>query len=92
MRCRRLTVPLVGVLSGLVLLAASAETALGAQEPRTPIKHFVSLMQQNHSFDNYFGYLPQGERHPRERLYADQPRAAAGEMHQALSSRRQSGS
>ena len=24
----------------------------------TPIKHFVTLMQQNHSFDNYFGTRP----------------------------------
>jgi len=25
---------------------------------RTPIKHFVYLMQENHSFDNYFGTYP----------------------------------
>jgi phospholipase C len=26
--------------------------------PRTPIRHFVSLMQQNRSFDHYFGTYP----------------------------------
>ena len=24
----------------------------------TPIKHFIALMQENHSFDNYFGHYP----------------------------------
>ena len=24
----------------------------------TPIKHFIVLMQENHSFDNYFGTYP----------------------------------
>ena len=28
-------------------------------EPRTPIKHFITLMQENHSFDNYFGTYPE---------------------------------
>ncbi len=27
-------------------------------QTRTPIKHFVTLMQENHSFDNYFGTYP----------------------------------
>ena len=27
-------------------------------EARTPIEHFVVLMQENHSFDNYFGAYP----------------------------------
>ena len=25
---------------------------------RTPIEHFVVLMQENHTFDNYFGTFP----------------------------------
>jgi hypothetical protein len=37
----------------LVLVGAFAGPAAAA--PRTPIKHFVVLMQENHSFDNYFG-------------------------------------
>jgi phospholipase C len=30
----------------------------GPHAPRTPIKHFITLMQENHSFDNYFGTYP----------------------------------
>jgi phospholipase C len=44
-------------LSGLLALAGSSG-ALAATKTKTPIKHFVSLMQQNHSFDNYFGTYP----------------------------------
>ena len=28
------------------------------RRPATPIEHFVVLMQENHSFDNYFGTFP----------------------------------
>jgi phospholipase C len=42
--------------------AAGAERASGqgipGHEPRTPIRHFINLMQENHSFDNYFGTYP----------------------------------
>ncbi len=49
--------------SALLLLAAtspgaSADDATGEAESTstsTPIKHFVFLMQENHTFDNYFG-------------------------------------
>src|SRR5690349_15600249 len=27
-------------------------------QPTTPIKHFVYLLQENHTFDNYFGTRP----------------------------------
>jgi phospholipase C len=30
----------------------------GGHQPRTPIRHVISLMQENHSFDNYFGTYP----------------------------------
>lgn len=49
----------------LLLLAAAAATlavappARAADAPtKTPIKHFITLMQENHSFDNYFGTYP----------------------------------
>lgn len=32
--------------------------AAGSTHTSTPIKHFVYLMQENHSFDNYFGTYP----------------------------------
>ena len=46
----------------LVASALAARRAAGAAAARaqakTPIKHFVVLMQENHSFDNYFGTYP----------------------------------
>jgi phospholipase C len=40
-------------------VAAADEPAAAEQlETTTPIKHFVVLMQQNHTFDNYFGTYP----------------------------------
>ncbi len=43
-------------------LAAMTPTGAAAQESdpptKTPIKHFLFLMQENHSFDNYFGTYP----------------------------------
>jgi phospholipase C len=38
--------------------AAAPSLGSGAHAPRTPIKHFITLMQENHSFDNYFGSYP----------------------------------
>ena len=43
------------------LLAATltgVEPAAAGAHAVTPIKHFVVLMQENHSFDNYFGTFP----------------------------------
>ena len=31
---------------------------IGEHDPSTPIKHVVIVMQENHSFDEYFGMLP----------------------------------
>ncbi|MEA2429048.1 MAG: hypothetical protein QOF37_2676 [Thermoleophilaceae bacterium] len=44
----------------IAIAAALAAFALPAQagaavQTKTPIKHFIVLMQENHSFDNYFG-------------------------------------
>jgi phospholipase C len=38
-------------------LAVGAGSA-SARTPRTPIHHFITLMQENHTFDNYFGTYP----------------------------------
>ena len=35
-----------------------AEPSQPATQPKTPIKHFIVLMQENHTFDNYFGTYP----------------------------------
>jgi phospholipase C len=34
-------------------------------QPATPIKHFVVLLQENHTFDNYFGTYPGADGIPR---------------------------
>ena len=34
------------------------EPTVGEAETATPIEHFIFLMQENHSFDNYFGTYP----------------------------------
>jgi phospholipase C len=47
----------VAVCTAALALALGAGSA-GAAAPRTPIHHFISLMQENHTFDNYFGTYP----------------------------------
>ncbi len=49
-----------GVVEGAAQMdGASPPPDLAAQTPTaTPIKHFLFLMQENHSFDNYFGTYP----------------------------------
>jgi phospholipase C len=57
---------LKGILSmifviGLGLVAAGgvqSETSVLVPDTETPIKHLVVLMQNNHTFDNYFGAYP----------------------------------
>jgi phospholipase C len=41
-----------------ILAFAGAAPAAAETRPTTPIEHFVVLMQENHSFDNYFGTYP----------------------------------
>jgi phospholipase C len=38
--------------------AANAAPAQVASQSRTPIEHLIVLMQENHTFDNYFGTYP----------------------------------
>lgn len=51
---------LVAMLSVNVMPAGASDIAAPAESlsTTTPIKHFVALMQENHSFDNYFGSYP----------------------------------
>jgi phospholipase C len=37
---------------------ALADTASQTTAPNSPIEHFIVLMQENHTFDNYFGTYP----------------------------------
>jgi phospholipase C len=61
-------------------VAAGAAVPAGAAEPspRTPIEHFVVLMQENHSFDNYFGTYPGADGIPRRTCMPVDPSAARG--------------
>ncbi len=54
---RRIFLGAVGLLP--VFLAFRSATAQGTPTgPNTPIEHFIVVMQENHTFDNYFGTYP----------------------------------
>ena len=38
---------------------------MGPHAPTTPIRHFIVLLQENHTFDNYFGTYPGADGIPR---------------------------
>ncbi len=61
---RRLLIALIGLGLVCALPAAAGAASKGAHAPRTPIKHFIVLMQENHTYDNYFGTYPRGDRLP----------------------------
>jgi phospholipase C len=53
-----------GVLTLVALVAAviaPASAGAAGHEARTPINHFIVLMQENHTYDNYFGTYPRGD-------------------------------
>jgi phospholipase C len=41
-----------------VVLCSAMPARASDPTPRTPIRHFITLMQENHTFDNYFGTYP----------------------------------
>jgi phospholipase C len=60
-RCRALLRVATLCAAGAALLAPASAGAAGSAAPgptRTPIRHFLMLMQEGHSFDNYFGRYP----------------------------------
>ena len=46
--------------ASLVLAGVSSAAPAKPHAPRTPIKHLIVLMQENHTFDNYFGTYRRG--------------------------------
>jgi phospholipase C len=46
------------ILIGLEVHPALSQVGGTPQQPATPIQHFVMVMQENHTFDNYFGTYP----------------------------------
>jgi phospholipase C len=58
---------LLGLLAVSLLLpnaSARADDPNPSDDTKTPIKHFLVLMQENHTFDNYFGTYPGAEGFP----------------------------
>jgi phospholipase C len=77
---RRLVLLLTVTAVAIALLgsAATAGSAARPQSPRTPIEHFVMLMQEGHSFDNYFGRFPGADGIPRATCMPVDPRRERG--------------
>jgi phospholipase C len=44
--------------------AGASQAAPARHEARTPIKHFITVLQENHTYDNYFGKYPRGDGFP----------------------------
>ncbi len=51
------TILLLTPLNAVILPAIAAGS--GGQDTRTPIKHVIEVMMENHSFDNMFGVYPE---------------------------------
>jgi phospholipase C len=60
MRRRRALIALLATGVAVTALPARAAQAAPVHQPATstPIRHFLMLMQEGHSFDNYFGAYP----------------------------------
>jgi phospholipase C len=49
---------ILAIVGSLAVAAAPTPAAAADPTPATPIEHVVVLMQENHTFDNYFGTFP----------------------------------
>jgi phospholipase C len=54
-------VALVAIAAGFASVGTAAAAADRSRATTTPIKHVIALMQENHSYDNYFGMYPRGD-------------------------------
>ncbi|HJQ50069.1 MAG TPA: alkaline phosphatase family protein, partial [Gaiellaceae bacterium] len=63
---RARTIALMTALAAAFVAASvsQAATATSPHRPKTPIEHFVTVMQENHTYDNYFGTYPRGNGFP----------------------------
>lgn len=53
---------LVATACVLGALLAGAQAPLSAQiSPRSPIRHVIVIVKENHTFDNYFGQFPEAD-------------------------------
>ena len=63
MRLRAFTFAALAVVAAVCAASASGASAT-AHRPKTPIRHLISVMQENHTYDNYFGTYPRGDGFP----------------------------
>lgn len=77
MRPRVLALGMVPAL--LVLGSAVGSVRVRSAETATPLEHLVVLMQENHSFDNYFGTYPGADGIPPGTCMPFDPLSATGE-------------
>src|SRR5512140_3327285 len=47
-----------GLVQARTISEPNSPAPATANQPTTPISHFIVLMQENHTFDNYFGTYP----------------------------------
>ncbi len=66
----------VTTMCGFVAIvpAGTAANAVTPPVTRTPIRHFITLLQENHSFDNYFGTFPGADGIPADTCMVKNPR------------------
>ena len=48
----------IGLIVSLLIFALAAPRAFAQAQSSLPIKNFIYIIQENHSFDNYFGTFP----------------------------------
>ncbi|HEX9440184.1 MAG TPA: alkaline phosphatase family protein [Roseiflexaceae bacterium] len=77
LRPPRLSVVAAGIALLLIVPARALAEPGVPPEPKTPIKHFVVLMQAGHSFDNYFGTYPDADGIPPDTCVPIDPSATA---------------
>lgn len=67
------------LVGALWLVATPAAGAAGQRhQARTPITHFITLLQENHTYDNYFGTYPRGDGLPPNVCVPVDPRRPKG--------------
>lgn len=74
---KRILTPLGGFGGVLGCLWALSPLGFAAESASTPVEHVIVLMQENHSFDNYFGTYPGADGIPADTCMPVDPLDAA---------------
>src|ERR1700724_988962 len=61
------------VFGGILVVTILPALAAYSQSAGIPIEHFIFIVQENHSFDNYFGAYPGANGIPNGAALADYP-------------------